>query len=340
MVAAMHMPTNLCQIAIIVTPHFNAATTLSFVDPFRAANYLSGTPRYRWTIASSDGGLVSSSSGIAIETVPLEAMVENSPSIVVVSSSWTPESHLSTLLRQCLVQWARQGSQIGALDTGAFLLAKAGLLTRQRATVHYEHIDALIEIAPELEVTEDLFTIDGPSFTCCGGGAAVDLALHLVQQISGASLANAVARYLFHHTVRGPSATQNPPEIEPSGHTTPRAVRWAIDLMEANLETPLAIPILCEQLGVSQRQLARLFRRYVHKTPVVYYRDIRLDRARGLVTQTEMPLAQVAVAAGFNSQVHFSRAYRDRFGLPPQKDRIEGRVPFEFRAWPMHSPKG
>ena len=89
-------------------------------------------------------------------------------------------------------------------------------------------------------------------------------------------------------------------------------------------------------MEISHRQLDRLFRRYVKKAPAAYYRDIRLDRARGLVTQTEMALSQVALASGFASQVHFSRAYRARFGLPPRQDRIEGRVPFEFRAWPMH----
>ena len=106
--------------------------------------------------------------------------------------------------------------------------------------------------------------------------------------------------------------------------------------MEKNLESPLPISDICKQTDISHRQLDRLFKTYVRKSPSLYYRDIRLDRARGLVTQTEMPLAQVALASGFASQVHFSRAYRQRFGLPPSKDRIEGRVPFEFRAWPMH----
>ena len=110
--------------------------------------------------------------------------------------------------------------------------------------------------------------------------------------------------------------------------------------MERHLEHPLPIGQICAEACVSQRQLDRLnrrgFRQYVLITPGEFYSDIRLDRARGLVTQTEMPLSQVALASGFASQVHFSRAYRTRFGLPPRQDRIEGRVPFEFRAWPMH----
>ncbi|MEQ9694410.1 helix-turn-helix domain-containing protein [Shimia sp. SDUM112013] len=113
-------------------------------------------------------------------------------------------------------------------------------------------------------------------------------------------------------------------------------MKRAITLMERNLEQPLSIPEISRTIGLSQRQLNRLFTRYVNNSPTLYYRDIRLDRARGLVTQTEMPLAEVAIAAGFASQVHFSRAYRQRFGLSPRSDRVEGRVPVEFRAWPMH----
>jgi AraC family carnitine catabolism transcriptional activator len=108
--------------------------------------------------------------------------------------------------------------------------------------------------------------------------------------------------------------------------------------MEENLETALPIPRICQHIGISQRQLDRLFQRFVRQAPAIYYRDIRLDRARGLVTQTDMPLSEVAVASGFASQVHFSRAYRQRFGIAPRSDRMEGRIPFEFRASPLHHP--
>lgn len=106
--------------------------------------------------------------------------------------------------------------------------------------------------------------------------------------------------------------------------------------MEDNLEMPLPIAGLCREIGVSRRQLDRLFARHVGKTPALYYRDIRLDRARGLVTQTFLPMSEIACASAFASQVHFSRAYAGRFGLPPSRDRVEGRIPFEFRARPMH----
>jgi len=106
--------------------------------------------------------------------------------------------------------------------------------------------------------------------------------------------------------------------------------------MQQHLENPLPIPELCARTGISHRQLNRLFDRYIGKSPSLYYRDIRLDRARGLVTQTDMLLSEIAIASGFSSPALFSRAYRERFGLPPRTDRVEGRIPFEFRAWPLH----
>ena len=328
------------NILILVTPHFNLATTTGFIDPFRAANYIIGKNAFRWHLASLEGGTVQASSGISVATEKLADILQPKPAIAVVSASWAPDAHQGRDMVATVLRLAQSGARVGGLDTGGFILAKAGLLKGKRATVHYEHIDAFQELYPEVTVTENLFEMGSNTFTCCGGLASTDLALHLLREVKGEGLANATARYLFHHSVRGAGASQNPHLIEPYGQTTPALVRKAIDLMEAHLEDPVPIPKLCSKLQVSQRHLGRVFKRYVGKTPVHYYRDIRLDRARGLVTQTEMKLSEIAVASGFTNQVHFSRSYRERFGLSPTQDRVEGRVPFEFRAWPMHSPQG
>ena len=216
----------------------------------------------------------------------------------------------------------------------------ARTLSGKRATVHYEHIDAFAELHPDIDVTEDLFTVDGPCMTCCGGGAAADMALHMVRDRFGETIANSAARYVFHQGIRSQGMPQLPSLTEPLGRAVPDTVRAAIRLMEAHLEEPLPVPRISQGTGISQRQLNRLFTRHLGKSTALYYRDIRLDRARGLVTQTELPLTEVAVACGFRSQAGFSRVYRERFGLAPSRDRTEGRVPFEFRAWPMHRPPG
>lgn len=324
------------KLLVLVAQNFNLAATVGFIDPFRAANYLEGKVHFQWEFASLSGGRCIASNGLSIDTVALAEIQDDHFDIVIVSASWTPEAHNSIPLHAALWRWSRQGATIGGLDTGAFILAEAGLLKGRKATVHYEHIDAMIELFPNVEVSEELFVFDGNRITCCGGGASVDFALHIIQGTHGGELANAVARYVFHQNVRPFGALQSPGPIDPIGHLAPEVVRRAILVMEQNLETPLTIPEICAAVQISQRQLNRQFTAYVKKTPTLYYRDIRLDRARGLVTQIEIPFAEVAVASGFSSQVHFSRAYRERFGLTPSDDRVEGRVPFEFRAWPMY----
>ena len=333
-------PDKTLHLLILVTPYFNLGATAGFIDPFRAANYLEGRGLYDWTLVSGSGGACTASNGMQVETVALNDLPEHRFDIVIVSSSWTPEQHRSSRLHAQLWQWAHSGSTLGALDTGAFILARAGLLKDRRATVHYEHIDAFGETFPEVEVSEDLFVFDGNRITCAGGSASVDFALNILRGTHGDATANAAARYLFHQSLRPPGSTQNAGASEPAGSVTPTALRRAIAAMEANLETPIPIAEIARAARVSHRQLNRLFEGHVGKTPSIYYRDIRLDRARGLVTQTDMALAQVALASGFASPVHFSRAYKDRFGLPPRQDRVEGRVPFEFRAWPMHRKGG
>ncbi|MCQ0092755.1 GlxA family transcriptional regulator [Roseovarius sp. M141] len=324
------------RILILVTPHFNMAATAGLVDPFRAANYLDGTAHFAWEFASVIGGACLASNGMSIQTLPLAQVQGALRDMVILSSSWTPEAHCGAPLRSALWHWAQSGVTLGAIDTGAFVLAQAGLLQGRRATVHYEHMDAFGERFPGCDLSEELYVFDGNRISCAGGGASVDFALQIIRGAKGDALANAAARYLFHPVVRPPGALQNAAVQEPLGSTAPTAVKRAIALMERNLETPLPIALICERLGISHRQLNRLFAGFVRKTPALYYRDIRLDRARGLVTQTDLAMSEIAVASGFASQVHFSRAYRIRFGLPPSRDRIEGRVPFEFRAWPMH----
>ncbi len=328
------------ELRIAVTPFFNIAATMSFLDPFRVANYLEGTSLFRWKIVSETGGAIVSSNGIEINTVGFEDAGTDDADIFLVSSSWEPERHASPAIRSCLRRAAKRQAILAGLDTGAFILAHAGLLDAYTATVHYEHIDSFQELFPKTSLSETLWVIDRQRATCCGGAASLDFALHLIQRSHGSALANAAARYIFAPPLRDHGTLQSPQHTEPLGNSVPASVRAAIKVMESHLETPLPISTICREVGLSHRQLDRLFAQCVRKTPTLYYRDIRLDRARGLVTQTDMAMSEIAFASGFSSQVHFSRAYKDRFGLPPSKDRLQGRIPFEFRAWPMHrTPK-
>ena len=326
------------RIALLVLPDFNAATTFAFVDPFRVANYLSGETLYTWQVFSNAANQERASNGLTVSTQPIDRIKDFSPDTGVVSSSWTPEKYYhDDIIFRTLRDWYRHKLRICGLDTGAFLLARAGLLTGGRATTHYEHIDAFQEVYPDITCTEDLICEYNTILTCAGGIASADLALHILQLQHGDEMANACARYILHDRIRAPGEHQNVGNAVPIGHTTPSALRGAIQYMEAHLETPVPIPEIAQSVGLSQRQLSRLFQTHTGSSPVRYYRNIRLDRGRSLITQTEMSVLAAAIACGFETAEYFTRAYKERFQTTPRADRVQGRIPFEYRAWPMHS---
>ena len=326
------------RIGMLVLPNFNGMACHAFIDPFRAANYLGGRAIYEWSLLSPGDGPVTASNGFTLGgTLPFGAAEATSFDLLVVNSSWTPEAFATADLLSWLRRSAAAGVTLCAIDTGAFILAEAGLLDGYKATVHYEHMASFRELYPRVELAEQIFVGDSERMSCAGGVAAADMALEIIRLRQGIDLANAAARYIFHERLRSGSEGQFSAAHEPVGYTVPERVRDAILLMERNCELPLRQDRIAARLGVSQRQLERLFRKFTGMTPAHYYLNVRLDNARGLVTQTQMPLAEIAIACGFGGGGQLGRAYRHRFGLPPGRDRIEGRIPFQFRSFPLHA---
>lgn len=322
------------RIGVLLLPSFNAMATTALLDPFRASNYLTGERRYSWEFITRDGGSVTASNGMQFTGTTSIADAGDRFEFVFVSSSWTPEEYRASRLFDWLRRCAGNGAALGGIDTGAFLLAFAGLLDGYNSTVHYEHMPVFRELFPDLPSSEDLFVIDRDRLTCCGGSAASDLALELIRLQNGIDAANAAARYIFHDRLRPGAEGQSPAHHEPVGYSAPSKLRDAIVLMERNLEDPLPMSEISQLTGLSNRQLQRLFASHTGVTPVRYYLEIRLDRARSMVTQTEMSMMEIAVACGFTSQEYFARVYKERFSMTPSEDRQEGRVPFQFRSYP------
>ncbi len=316
---------------------FNAMAMQAFLDPFRASNYLRSRNLYSWSFLGHDSASVTASNGLTVSKLSAFPSEKDAFDLLVVNASWGAERFRKPELLKGLRSAAHKGLAICGVDTGGFLLAYAGLLTGRRAAVHYEHIAAFRELFPDTRMDEDLFVIDGEILTCCGGLATADLALEIVRLQQGLELANAAGRYIFHDRLRAGDEKQLPERQEPVGYAAPVKLREAIIIMERNLEHLIGITEIAKAVNLSQRQLGRLFQRHTGVSPVRYYLDVRLDRARGLLTQTELPILEVAIACGFTSNAQFSRAYKTRFGLSPSKDRLEGRIPFQFRSYPSHA---
>ncbi len=318
------------QIGLLLLPAFNSMALNALIDPFRAANYLAGKAIYQWHYLALNERPVTASNGITVENTTAFRQHSGKLDLIVINASWTPESFQDLPLQRWLRDASDRGTMLVGIDTGAFVLAYAGLMDGYRATVHYEHLPSFRELFPKVEPAESLYVIDRDRLSCCGGVASTDLALELIRRQNGMALSTAVSRYIFHERHRGGDEKQLSHAHAPIDPILPDMLREVLLLMEQNLEDVIPMTELAQRAGVSQRQLERVFKKYLQITPKRYYLNMRLIRGRALLTQTELPVSEIASACGFNSSEHFARSYAKFFDVAPSRDREEGRIPFQF----------
>ena len=208
--------------------------------------------------------------------------------------------------------WPTGKSALGALCTGSYLLARAELLNGYRCTIHWENLASLREEYPRLIISSELFEVDRDRYTCSGGTAPLDMMLHLIARQQDQPLAAAISEEFLCERIRGRHDRQRIPLRLRLGTSQPKLIE-AVALMEANLEEPMSPDELALHVGLSRRQLERLFQKYLSCVPTRYYLELRLARARQLLLQTTMSIVDVAFACGFVSAPHFSKCYRDFF---------------------------
>jgi len=315
-------------IGFLLVPSFSMMAFASAVEPLRVANRLGGGSLYRWEIVSRDGSPIPASNGMSLvadrsfaEPVKYDK--------VVVCAGFEPERHYDKRIKSWLVQAGRGGAPLGAMDTGSFFLAWAGLLDGYRATTHWESLDSFREQFPRVDVDSGLFVFDRKRFTCAGGTAALDMMLHLITLRHGHRLAAAVSEQFIHAHIRDPKERQRMEPKERQGIADPRLAR-ALSVMEGHLEELLGMDEISKAVGVSRRQLERMFHRHFRMTPVRYYLELRLQRARALLQYSDLSIVEIAVACGFGSAAHFSRTYHGWAGNAPSVERQpkpEGTLP-------------
>jgi transcriptional regulator GlxA family with amidase domain len=328
-VAATNDPRQAAQgelLAFLLVPDFSMMSFASAVEPLRIANRLSGKPLYRWQLVSKDGGPVKGSNGVVVNVdFSIDELQPGGggplPTIVLVSGLGGERFHDKEIFAW-LRRMDRHGATIGGLCTGAHILAKAGLITDHRCTIHWENLPGFVEAFPDIDVAADLYEIDRNRFTCSGGTAPLDLMLSRISQTHGDELATKVSEQCLLDRIRGPHDRQRMPIRIRLGVHHPKLI-MAIELMEANIEDPLPQEQLAQYVGLSRRQLERLFRRHMGRTPAQYYLELRLERARHLLYQTDLPIMNIACACGFVSASHFSTCYRQMFGKTPRAERSE-----------------
>ena len=311
------------RIGFLLVPDFSLIAFSTAFDALRMANRMRGQKIYETQVVTYDGEPVSSSSKLKITPDGDAASVTDVDILIVCAGD---KVHLT--VDKALLAWLRKLAQkrvpLGAVCTGSYLLARAGLLDGYRCTIHWENMASMREEFPTAIVSQELFEIDRDRYTCSGGTAPLDMMMNIITRHHGAQLAVAISEEFICERIRGRHDRQRVPLRLHLGTSQPKLME-AVALMEANLEEPMSLDELAQHVRLSRRQLERLFQKHLSCVPTRYYLELRLAKARQLLLQTSMSIVDVAFASGFVSAPHFSKCYRDFYGIPPRDERRQRR---------------
>lgn len=289
------------------------------VEPLRIANLLAGREFYRWSLISPDGQEARASNGCVTRVERGLAPLARDEALFVVSGIGVERRTTPATLAFLRRERAR-GTRIGAICSGAYVLAAAGFLDGVEAAIHWGYHDLMAERFPEVRLRPSVFVAGPRHDTASGGTAAADLMLHLIGRAHGQELATEIADQMVYNAVREGSAPQRV-SIQARHGTRNASLMRAIRMFEESIELPLRPREVASTLGISARQLERLFDRHLGTSPKRYATELRLNRARNLIVQTDASVAEIAMACGFTSTSHFSRAFRARYGISPCTQR-------------------
>lgn len=307
------------RIGFFLPDTFAMMPFVSAVEPLRAANRYSKKHLYSWHFyGDRDSDAVANNA----MTQAVEGTLANAENLDVLIICGPHEPHLyhnETAFKH-LKRLAASGTRMGALDTGSYMLAQAKLIGTQRCTIHWENMPGFVEEFPQLNVSSELFEIDGKLMTCAGGDASLDMMLTLIDFDHGKALTSQVSELFIHPTIRHSNEPQRMGITQRTGVFHPGLVD-CVELMEANIEQPLSTQELANIVSISKRQLERLFKAHLHTTPTQYYQQIRLQAGLRLLEQTSLTVLEIAVACGFASAGHFSKRFRTFYGRSPRDVR-------------------
>jgi len=297
---------------------FSMISFAGAVDASRIANRYK-QESYSWILAAELGNPVKCSANISYN-VDVDFFELNRDDTIVLCGGVNVKEATTKRLLNWLRREARKGVKMVALCTATYALARAGLLEGKRATIHWENQDSFTEEFDEVELTKSVFVVDGNRMTTAGGTSSIDLLLQIIATDLGEETANYVADQLIYSSIRTDEDQQRLSIPTRIGVRHPKLSN-VIQMMEMQIEEPISPSNLASNVGMSTRQLERLFRRYLNRSPKRYYMEIRLQKARNLLMQTEMSVINVALSCGFSSPSHFSKCYRAHYDTTPYRER-------------------
>ncbi|MFK7940158.1 MAG: GlxA family transcriptional regulator [Roseovarius sp.] len=314
----------------MLIPGFSPLGLTCAQEALALANRFTGDTRYYdWLLLSEDGQPVTAWNGVCVMVDDALTELHRDDTLIVCAGVDAGRGATKPILNW-LRREVRKGIDYGGLSSGAYILAMAGLLDGKRATTHWEYLSAMTELFPDIDVQDSIYQVDGRVFTCAGSASSMDLMLDRIHSDYGAELATWVADQMVYSAPRAESHAQR---VSVAGRMDVRNSRLllAMDVMRNNLEDPLPPAEVAQVAGISTRQLERLFAKYMGTSPKKYYLGLRLEKARNLLSQTELSLMEICVLCGFRAPSHFSKTYRKAYGVAPSRDTGGSNLLFQGR---------
>ncbi len=307
---------------------FSMIAFASAIEPIRLANHVAGKKLYDWRLVAESGVEVRCSNGARLKVdMGLDDILRDDT--VMVCGGINIKANTTKPVLTWLRRESRKGMAIGGLCTASYTVAKAGLFDGRRCTIHWENRDSFQEEFANVELSQAVFVVDKNRYSSAGGTSSADLMLKLISARFGTELSNHVADEMIYTSIRTDRDEQRLSIPTRIGVRHPKLSK-VIYMMETNIEEPVSPSILASDVGMSTRQLERLFRRYLNRSPKRYYMELRLQKARNLLMQTDMSVINVALACGFSSPSHFSKCYRSHFDTTPYRERGSQGLPHEM----------
>ena len=313
------------RLAFLLVDGYALMSTAAALEPLRAANQFAPSLAYDITLLSTTGTQAVSSIGAAFparnyrDALPLH-------DLIFVVAGGEPARIADPALLAWLRQADRNGAALGGISGGAVVLARAGLLTGRRFTVHWHHYGDFDAMPGDWLLERRLFVIDRDRYTCAGGSAPLDMMHAIIARDHGTGFAQRISDWFIQTEIRGAEAPQTS-SIAARYGPLPAPVAAALELMESHIADPLALDQIAALAGISARQLQRQAKDALGRSVMAEYRRIRLEKGRELLVSTRLPLAAIAQMTGFATQAHFSDAFRRELGQAPSDLRRNDKGP-------------
>jgi len=318
-------PPNLIRVIDVLTyPAVQLLDVTGPVQVFASANDLvvaaGGVPPYLLKVVAESGNGGTTSAGLTLAAGPLTRGGEALDTLLIAGGEGAEAATENPVLIEWVQQRAAQARRVASVCTGAFLLAAAGLLDGRRAATHWKYCTRLAQRFPSVRVEPDpIFLRDGPIWTSAGVTAGIDLALALVEEDLGRSVALAVARYLVVFLKRPGGQAQFSATLALQAAEDKFGALH--DWINSHVADDLSLSVLADQAGMSERSFSRHYAEATGQTPARAVERLRVEAARRLLSESRTPVKRIAQRCGFGSEETMRRSFVRLLAVTPQDYR-------------------